>query len=159
MVKGYVATTDAGLAVGRTETGEQCWSSGGAPVSAQTEAMEHEGASLLWLARDDGTGSSVRVWATNRGGMLADGSFSKVRSMHGTHERIVIGCEDGSLHVWEREMLHRRLSSDAPAGGRSRRTHVGPSGKTSGASPLTHPCLGPVICSGRTHSSNSSLVK
>ena len=113
MVKGYVATTDAGLAVGRTETGEQCWSSDGAPVSAQSEAMEHEGASLLWLARDEGTGSSVRVWATNRGGMLADGSFSKVRSMHGTDERIVIGCEDGSLHVWEREMLHRRLSSDA----------------------------------------------
>ena len=114
MVKGYVATTDAGRAVGRTETGEQCWSSDGAPVSAQTEAMEHEGASLLWLARDEGTGSSVRVWATNRGGMMADGSFSKVRSMHGTHERIVIGCEDGSLHVWEREMLHRRLSSGAP---------------------------------------------
>ena len=114
MVKGYVATTDAGLAVGRTETGEQCWSSDGAPVSAQSEAMEHDGASLLWLARADGTGSQLRVWATNRGGMLAEGSFSKIRSMHGTNERLIVGCEDGSLHVWEREMFHRRLNSDAP---------------------------------------------
>ena len=114
MLKGYVATTDTGLAVGRTETGEQCWSSDGAPISVQTEAMEHDGASLLWLARADGVGSALRVWATDRGGLLAEGSFSKIRSMHGNEDRLIIGCEDGSLHVWERTMLHRRLNSNAP---------------------------------------------
>jgi len=115
MVKGYVATTDEGLAVGRTETGEACWSSDGASVSAQTEAMEHEGASLLWLARDSGLGSKVNVWATNQGGKIADGDFAKVRSMHGTSQRVAIGCEDGHVHVWDREMLYRRLNSDEPA--------------------------------------------
>lgn len=115
MVKGYVATTDDGLAVGRTETGEMCWSSDGAPVSAQTEAMEHDGSSLLWLARDAGLGSTVHVWATNQEGAIANGQFAKVRAMHGTTERVVIGCEDGQIHVWEREMLHRRLDNDQPS--------------------------------------------
>lgn len=115
MVKGYVATTDAGLAVGRTEKGEKCWSSSGSPVSAQTEAMEQNGASLLWLARDDGQGSRLNVWATDKGGKVATGEFAKVRSMHGTQERAAIGCEDGQVHVWDREMLHRRLNSQAPS--------------------------------------------
>ncbi len=115
MVKGYVATTDDGLAVGRTENGERCWSSKGAPVSAQTEAMVHDGASLLWLARDDGMASTVNVWATNKGGKLASGSFAKVHAMHGTSERMVLGCEDGSVVVWDREMFHRRLNSSGPS--------------------------------------------
>ena len=115
MVKGYVATTDDGLAVGRTENGERCWSSKGAPVSAQTEAMVHDGASLLWLARDDGMASTVNVWATNKGGKLASGSFAKVHAMHGTNERMVLGCEDGSVVVWDREMFHRRLKSSGPS--------------------------------------------
>ena len=123
MVKGYVATTDNGLAVGRTETGEQCWSSEGAPVTAQTEAMEHEDASLLWLARAEGAGSSVHVWATNQGGMVASGTFPKVRSMDGTAERAVVGCEDGSVHVWDRTMLQRRLANQAaPSEGVDERT-------------------------------------
>ena len=158
MVKGYVATTDAGLAVGRTETGEQCWSSDGAPVSAQSEAMEHDGASLLWLARADGAGSQLRVWATN-----AAACWPKARSLR-------------SVHARNQRTPHRRLrgrqssrvgARDAPpssqqrctTGRRGRRSHVSPSGKTSGASSLTQPCFGPVICSGRTHSSNSSLVR
>ena len=116
MVKGFVATTDTGHAVGRTDSGEQCWSSAGQPVSAQTEAMEQDGASLLWLARDEGMMSTVDVWATNRGGKVASGTFSKVRTMHGTEERAVIGCEDGSVMVWDREMLHRRLNDDKPVG-------------------------------------------
>ena len=113
MVKGYVATTDGRHAVGRTDSGEQCWSSDG-PRYRPNEAMEHDGASLLWLARGEGLSSTVDVWATNRGGKVAFGTFSKVRAMHGTEERAAIGCEDGSVMVWEREMLHRRLNDDKP---------------------------------------------
>ena len=122
MVKGYVATTDDGTAVGRTDDGKVCWSSKGTPISVQTEAMEHDGASLLWLARDEGVSSIVNVWATNKGGKLASGSFAKVRAMHGTHERMVLGCEDGSVMVWDREMLHRRMESTAPSQDTDERT-------------------------------------
>jgi WD40 repeat protein len=122
MVKGYVATTDNGLATGRTEEGQPCWSSKGAPVSAQTEAMEHDGSSLLWLARDAGADSTVDVWATNKGGKLASGNFAKVRAMHGTSERMVLGCEDGSVMVWDREMFHRRLNTSVPTQDTDERT-------------------------------------
>lgn len=111
MVKGYVATTDAGLAVGRTEKGEKCWSSPGSPVSAQIEAMEQDGASQLWVARDEGVGSVVDVWASNNSKRRATGQFSRVRAMHGTPQRAAIGCEDGSVVVWDRDMLLRRLDS------------------------------------------------
>lgn len=122
MVKGYVATTDDGLVVGRTETGERCWSSKGGTVSAQTEAMEHDGASLFWLARDEGVSSIVNVWATNQGGKLATGSFAKVNAMHGTNERTVLGCEDGSVLVWDRVMFHRRQNSIGPTEDTDERT-------------------------------------
>ncbi len=122
MVKGYVATTDSGLATGRTEDGQACWSSKGAAVSAQTEAMEHDGASLLWLARDNGVASVVNVWATNKGGKIASGDFAKVRAMHGTSERMVLGCEDGSVMVWDREMFHRRLNTSGPTQDTDERT-------------------------------------
>ena len=115
MLNGYVATTDDGLAVGRTEDGEMCWSSKGTPVSAQVEGMVDDDGSQLWLARNDGTGSIVNVWATKKGGKIASGSFANVRAMHGTAERVVIGCEDGQLHVWDRAMLERRLNSENTA--------------------------------------------
>jgi hypothetical protein len=59
--------------------------------------------------------STVNVWATNKGGKLASGSFAKVHAMHGTNERMVLGCEDGSVVVWDREMFHRRLNSSGPS--------------------------------------------
>ena len=76
--------------------------------------MEQNGASLLWLARDDGQGSRLNVWATDKGGKVATGEFPKVRSMDGTQERAIIGCEDGQIHVWDREMLQRRLNRQSP---------------------------------------------
>ena len=115
MVKGYVATTDEGHAVGRTDDGEACWESKGAPVSVQMEAMEYEGASLLWVARDEGLGSQLVVWSSNQSTSLASASYGRVRAMHGTGNRAVIGCEDGTVVVWERAMLQRRLQSDTPA--------------------------------------------
>lgn len=111
MVKGYVATTDSGHAVGRTDDGEACWEAQGAPVSAQAEAMEHDGASQLWVARNEGVGSVVNVWASNNSQRQATGQFSRVRAMHGTPQRAAIGCEDGSVVVWDRDMLLRRLDS------------------------------------------------
>ena len=115
MVKGYVATTDDGHAVGRTEDGTACWESKGPPVTAQMEAMEHEGASLLWMARDEGLGSQLVVWSSNQSTSIASASYGRVRAMHGTQQRAVIGCEDGTVVVWERAMLQRRLDSEGPA--------------------------------------------
>ena len=112
MVKGYVATSDGGHAVGRTEDGEACWEAKGAPVSAQMEAMELDGASQLWLARNEGTDSVVNVWASNHSDRRATGRFSRVRAVHGTSQRAAIGCEDGSVVVWDRDMLLRRLDSE-----------------------------------------------
>jgi hypothetical protein len=112
MVSGFVATTDEGHAVGRTPSGEECWTSKGNPVSAQVEAMVDQGASMLWLARNDGVDSTLEVWATDKGGCLASGKFSRIRSMSGHPERAAIGCEDGTVVVWERELLQRRLSAD-----------------------------------------------
>ena len=112
MVKGYVATSDGGHAVGRTEDGEACWEAKGAPVSAQMEAMELDGASQLWLARNEGTDSVVNVWASNHSDRQATGRFSRVRAVHGTSQRAAIGCEDGSVVVWDRDMLLRRLDSE-----------------------------------------------
>ena len=109
MVKGYVATTDEGHAVGRTADGTVCWESKGATVSAQIEGMVQEGASWLWMARDTGLDSQLMVWASNQSGMVASGRCSRIRSIHGNAERVVVGCEDGNVMVWDRTMMQRRL--------------------------------------------------
>jgi hypothetical protein len=79
------------------------------------EAMEHEGASLLWMARDEGLGSQLVVWSSNQSTSIASASYGRVRAMHGTQQRAAIGCEDGTVVVWERAMLQRRLNSEGPA--------------------------------------------
>jgi len=109
MVKGYVATSDAGQTVGRTDDGTLCWESKGNPVSAQMEAFAQDGVSMFWIARDQGQNSQLEVWGTDRTGRLARGNMSRVLAMDGTYERAVVGCEDGSVVVWDRGMMLRRL--------------------------------------------------
>lgn len=114
MSKGYVATTDTGHAMGRTEDGALCWEAKGATVSAQMEAFDHDGASMFWIARDEGEGSHLEAWGTDQNGRLANGHHSRIHAMHGTSERAAIGCEDGSVTVWDRTMLMRRLEQGPP---------------------------------------------
>jgi len=115
MVKGYVATSDAGHAVGRTDDGALCWESKGNPVSAQMEAFAWDGVSMFWMARDQGQNSQLEVWGTDRSGRLARGDMSRILAMDGTPERAVVGCEDGSVVVWDRGMLLRRLEQTPSA--------------------------------------------
>lgn len=112
MLTGYVATNDQGLAVGRTPSGEACWSSKGMPIAVQMEAMAHGNASTLWLARQEAVNCRLEVWATDQGGLLATGTFSNILCMAGHAERAAVGCEDGTVLVWDRALLRRRL--DAP---------------------------------------------
>jgi hypothetical protein len=109
MVKGYVATTDTGHAVGRNDDGTPCWEAKGPPVSAQMEAFAHDGASVFWMARNQGLNTLLEAWGTDQQGRLTQGEFSRIHAMHGTSERAGVGCEDGTVAVWDRTMLKRRL--------------------------------------------------
>jgi hypothetical protein len=33
--------------------------------------------------------------------------------MHSNEQRLVVGCENGDVHVWERSVFDRRLSSNS----------------------------------------------
>ena len=114
MVKGYIATTDEGHAVGRNEEGVHCWESFGPPVTAQIQAFEDEQTATIWLARSQGVEGHVEVWATNRKEKLAVGNFGRVHSMHGTPQRAVLGCENGDVMVWDKDMLFRRINRQEP---------------------------------------------
>jgi len=113
MAKGYVATTDAGHAVGRTDDGTECWSAKGEPVTAQTEAFVDGDTSMLWLARKRGQDGLLEVWRSDRSGRLAHAHLGRVHAMHHAAERVVVGGEDGDVVVWDRTLLLRRLESDS----------------------------------------------
>jgi hypothetical protein len=47
------------------------------------------------------------------GDILAISSQIHVRFMHSNEQRLVVGCENGDVHVWERSVFDRRLSSNS----------------------------------------------
>lgn len=109
MVKGYVATTDTGHAVGRTDEGIECWSAKGESVTCQMEAFIDGDVAMVWLARKDGQRGLLEVWRSDRSGRLAHASLGRVHSMHHRTDRAVVGCEDGEVLVWDQSLLNRRL--------------------------------------------------
>ncbi len=111
---GFAASTDEGHLTVRTERGELVWESKGDAISTHCEAFEKDETTLLWVARAQGLVSELSVSSSDSGEVLARGGFDLIRCIQGTAKRCVIGCENGDVLVWDRELFMRRLDQDEP---------------------------------------------
>ena len=111
---GYAASTDEGHLTVRTAQGGLLWESKGEAISAHCEAFETNDSTHLWVARTQGLSGALSVFSSDTGALVATGHFDRIRCIQGTPNRCVIGCENGDVLVWDRELFMRRLDQDEP---------------------------------------------
>ncbi|RJU92671.1 MAG: hypothetical protein DWC01_01720 [Candidatus Poseidoniales archaeon] len=56
----------------------------------------------------------LSVLLSDSGNRVATGQFDHIRCIQGTANRCVIGCENGDVLVWDRELFMRRLDQGEP---------------------------------------------
>ena len=110
LASGYAATTEGGAMTVRDSRGAEQWHDNGAPVHAQREGPMVDGARGFWVARSNGQGSTLTVHEGLTGQVLATLELDRVRSMSATEERLALGCDDGTVLVWEQGLLARRFA-------------------------------------------------
>ena len=111
---GFAASTDEGHLTVRTAQGGLLWESKGEAISAHCEAFENNDSTHLWVARIQGLSGALSVFSSDTGALVATGHFDRIRCIQGTPNRCVIGCENGDVLVWDRELFMRRLDQDEP---------------------------------------------
>ena len=77
-------------------------------------ALESIDGRLLWVVRTRGLGGALSVFSSDTGALVATGHFDRIRCIQGTPNRCVIGCENGDVLVWDRDLFMRRLDQDEP---------------------------------------------
>ena len=111
MAGGYVAALENGCIVARMK-GENTWSTEGGLVSRLAVGFEIEKNPTLWSGRWSGSEGILSIQDVVSGKILASTSSSRCESISVDATRTAIGCEDGSIHVWEKDMLNRRMKAN-----------------------------------------------
>jgi hypothetical protein len=111
---GYAASTDEGHLTVRSTHGGLLWESKGEAISTHCEAFEKNDSTHLWVARTHGLSGELSVFSADTGALVATGHFDRIRCIQGTANRCVVGCENGDVLVWDRELFMRRLDQGEP---------------------------------------------
>ena len=110
---GIVVADEDGDACAFDAKGRQRWCLKGAPIETHCVGFESNGAKTHWIARWSGSAGSLEAVNAESGDILAASPQMHVRFMHSNDQRLIVGCENGDVHVWERGVFDRRLSSNS----------------------------------------------
>jgi hypothetical protein len=111
--EGVVVADEGGDACAFDVKGVQRWCLQGMPIETHCEGFESNGAKTHWIARWSGSEGTLEAMNAESGDILAISSQIHVRFMHSNEQRLVVGCENGDVHVWESSVFDRRLSSNS----------------------------------------------
>jgi hypothetical protein len=110
---GIVVADEGGDACAFDAKGVQRWCLKGVPIVSHCGGFESNGAKTHWIARWSGSEGSLEAVNAESGEVLAISSQMHVRFMHSNEQRLIVGCENGDVHVWERSVFDRRLSTNS----------------------------------------------
>ena len=108
---GYVAALENGCIVAQMN-GKNIWSAKGELVTTLAVGFEIAKNPTLWSGRWSGSEGTLSIQDSITGKILASTSSSRCESICVDTRRTAIGCEDGSIYVWEKDMLNRRIKAD-----------------------------------------------
>ena len=108
---GYVAALEDGCIVAN-KNGKKIWSAKGDLVTTLAVGFEITKKATLWSGRWSGSEGTLSVQDCITGNILASASSSRCESISVDTRRTAIGCEDGSVHVWEKDMFSRRMKEN-----------------------------------------------
>tara|TARA_B100000795_G_C22761484_1_gene423797 strand:- start:371 stop:1450 length:1080 start_codon:yes stop_codon:yes gene_type:complete len=115
---GSISADEQGTLHAHASKGDAGWTSKGHPVEAQCEGFAVKGELSHWVARWSGMEGSLEILNGKDGSSIAEDESMHVRFLQRLGDRIVAGCENGDVHVWDADVFERRLSAtskSAPA--------------------------------------------
>ena len=86
------------------------WQQQGDPIESHCRGFKVNGDDSHWVARWSGVSGSLTVVNANDGTQLATATSVHVRFLRCLGDRVIAGCENGDVHVWDRTVFERRIS-------------------------------------------------
>ena len=86
------------------------WQQQGDPIESHCRGFEVNGDVSHWVSRWSGTSGSLTVVNANDGTQLSTTTSVHVRFLRCVGDRVIAGCENGDVHVWDRTVFERRIS-------------------------------------------------
>ena len=106
-----IACLEGGDLIAYTESTQQKWLESGFPISCQSIGFPISNYTTHWSTRWSGVEGSLQVRNLSDGTIIAQSPILQTRCMASSESRVVIGSDDGNLHVWQNEMFERRLNT------------------------------------------------
>ena len=104
---GYVVADDKGNI--EFVDGDAQWKVNGNEIVALSSGFDIDEKGSCWVARWNGSQGEVNVHSIDDGQHIASLNGHRVHDMGFNGQRIVIGCENGQVFVWEKGLFQRRM--------------------------------------------------
>lgn len=96
--------------------GKLNWSLNGDSIEAQCIGFTINGHKSHWFSRSTGTKSSLGVANGEDGTLFVQSESVDVRYLSCVDNRVVAGCQNGTVYVWEQGLFGRRISDQNEQG-------------------------------------------
>jgi WD40 repeat protein len=106
-----ISSLEGGMLISTDKSSQEIWSANGPPISTQAIGFIVGENKTHWATRWSGIEGSLEVRNLADGSLITDSKIPQTRTIFSNDTRVVIGSEDGKIHVWEKDMFSRRFQS------------------------------------------------
>ena len=106
---GWALADESGSVCLFDEQGNERWCLEGDAVEAHMKGFDSNGKATHWIARWSGVSGYLVAVDGHTGAELASSSDLHPRFIDAKEHRVLVGCENGDVHVWERGVFDRRF--------------------------------------------------
>lgn len=111
--QGWALADESGAVCTFDEQGNELWCLEGDPVEAHKRGFHSNGKATHWIARWSGVSGTLVAVDGHTGVELTSSTDLHPRFIDSKGQRVIVGCENGDVHVWERDVFDRRLKQNA----------------------------------------------
>tara|TARA_B100000768_G_scaffold71899_1_gene68965 strand:+ start:7187 stop:8266 length:1080 start_codon:yes stop_codon:yes gene_type:complete len=108
---GAVVAEETGDLHAFAKDGKSTWTQKGDAIESHCVGFEVNGKPTHWIARWSGVSGTLVVADQSNGATLAEAPSLHVRFLKSAGKRVIAGCENGDVHVWEMAVFERRMSA------------------------------------------------
>ena len=108
-----IVSLEGGELVATDKENKTLWTETGSPISTQVIGFKSSKKTTHWSTRWSGIEGNLEVRDLANGNLIANSPMPQTRTTFSNDSRVVIGSEDGKIHVWEKEMFSRRTQSSS----------------------------------------------
>ena len=107
-----IVSLEGGSLTATDKSNKILWTQEGMPISTQAIGFQSSEIITHWSTRWSGIEGQLEVRDLINGNLIANSQIAQTRTIFSNDSRVVIGSEDGKIHVWEKEMFSRRNQSN-----------------------------------------------